>query len=359
MYEDIIREFFAQPKSADGSRPKRVVSMETEDGARRYYLMTVEELREMMMTSPHKWYLHEFIFPDEPCWFFMDCDGKVDADHQPTASEIRKYVDFVKEKVRIGLEVYNMKASGFPFVFSDCRPGKFSIHIVSRAIAFETPRHCYSFVKSLNLEEYKGITVDKHVYACGDGPVYMRMPFCMKRDVLTNGLVPFGQSACFDEQLFFSGLATYHRAMDPSNRYLTKLPPFVPITLASPRRASEMPRETDVPMDQVALLTAEWLEHLFPSCNPTGIKSDDENGTFRITITRWCSLAKRMHASNGMFVSNNERGGIETCCIDDECRVRVPLGFTYYDILASKTPANVDFSFAPVTKKRRIGGHVE
>lgn len=353
VYNEVVRRFRAQKLTKDGFRPLRMVSYEPVDKTRKYHLWLPSRLLYEASKGPESLYLHEFIFPDEQCILYMDCERDLPADECPTDEEVAAYVMDVHTRVKSVLLQYDYEI-GSALHFSDSRAGKFSVHISWRSVGFETPRHCLALVQALGLGEHKGISIDVGVYPCGEKPRYLRMPYCKKRGVETRGLIP-PEGPEFNEMLFFEGLVTYHSGLCPASKYLVPMPKLVPIVLPDQQVSRPLARvcSSDISAVAMASVVIEWLGLVYPDSTYTRLVVDEEKGVFSFRVSWWCKYAKRVHRSNGMVVENNARGQVELRCLDPECMVRYPLGFSVDQVMVSKVPLEIDFSLLPQTKKMR------
>jgi hypothetical protein len=306
--------------SVDSEQTRYLFEKEVGSNKKRLcYLFTFSEFLDAMEKHPSDRFWNECIFGYKPCKLYMDCEKK---------GNDLSVLDYVNEIQKQVVELLHPKEISFPLVFSACREGKFSVHLIWSDVWFPNAIQVGTFVKQI--EQVMNVSIDSTVYPHNHYPAFLRMPFNKKRCEFTSNLLPI-PSEPFTVDSFCSGLITFHSAMCPSKLKpigIFQAVPIPPLPFIPPENSLE----TTKVMDDVI----EFMSKAYPLFSPM-VKTMKSDGTFSFYTKFYCKIANRWHANNNTSVYSDIHGNIFAYCMDEDCKVPIKLDFTVHTVVMSKS----------------------
>lgn len=307
-------------------------------GAHMAIVIGLEALANSYSKTPNR-FVHESIHGNRKCRLYMDIDGATVG--ATSITKVNQVAADIHDLVIEDLRQYDMVVAP-PEVMTGCYPGKFSVHLVWD-VWFTTPTHCRGFVERIveRFTAHQGLKIDCAIYKSQKAVGTLRMAYSKKRKINVP-LIPVTAHR-FSIAAWARTLVTFHEGMAGISGLPPK-PEFVPIKLRVPmgpqsiRTLGELSQSEEVLCARYREITLDWLAKSSPS-----ISLMHQNDS-KIQIRTYCRRARKIHASNTMFVSTRSNARVVLHCQGTECRCDVPMLYSSSQILTSALPLEIEWS---------------
>lgn len=315
--------------------------------AKQVMICTFDSFLRKVVTSRDKRTYNEFIWKNEPCKVFLDCEIK-GLGPKPDALEYVQALHAEVNKCFRGIQLNP------PLFATDMRPDKFSVHVVYDGVFASTTDPIAALVNYLSQQNLMGVGIDVGVVPDNpDVPRTLRMAYCFKgHDKSSKGMMPFGAPAgSFDLSTFCRYLLTFHAGHSDLGAPIAPLPSrLITMDDLQPDVAVCLPNK------RTRLSTVVDTENISPP--PPGLQMipllipDAQvrrfayivGGGWHFRMTMYCEVAERWHVSNDQFVNGKDTGEIIFGCPDsDSCKIPVEYEYTTHQLNTSLIPWKIDW----------------
>lgn len=286
--------------SMDGSR----------GGAKTFFLCRDSADFLLLMKRKSKMYWHEYLVPNRPVKLFVDLDDK---------RMLPGWDDFVRG-VRDNVDALLETKPAPPHVWTAHTATKYSTHLIWSDVWFDCTATLRAFILDLDERMRRDERLDTSVVSA-TGYKSMRVPYSSKMH-MNNPLVPLDGPCEFNAERMLESMLTVGRL--PDSRLLTSVE-FPCVEHA--RRVRAIGTVDESPIRKEALDRLEsWIKRHWGVKKikaTSDLNADTGEWIWYLTPGVWCPRARRMHASNNMYLRGRMSLDclvqIETLCLDPGC----------------------------------------